>query len=193
MSFAPADALFSAEQIKQRVAELGAEITAAFDGHDLSVVTLLKSGMVFMADLIRQIPLDTTCHFLRVASTRDEGAVRTDIVYSTEIRYGGRHVLIVDDIVDTGITLAFLLDHIRLQKPSSLKVCALIDKPGERKTDVHPDWAAFTIAEPEADRFLVGYGLDYAERYRGLPYIGTIPRPATRAAVPGDLPGVFRK
>jgi len=181
MSFPHADTLFSAEQIRQRVAELGVEITGAFDGHDLHVVTLLKSGVVFMADLIRQIPLDTTCHFLRVNSTRDQGAVRTDIVYSTEIRYGGRHVLIVDDIVDTGITLAFLLEHIREQKPSSLKVCALVDKPSERKTDIHPDWAAFTLAEPVADRFLVGYGLDYGERYRGLPFIGTIPRLARAA------------
>ena len=189
MSFPHAEALFSAEQIKQRVAELGAEITSAFDGHDLNVVTLLKSGMVFTADLIRQIPLDTMCHFLRVASTRDEGAVRTDIVYSTEIRYAGRHVLIIDDIVDTGITMAFLVEHIKEQKPSSLKVCALIDKPGERKTDIHPDWAAFTIAEPVTDRFLVGYGLDYGERYRGLPFIGTIPRPAARAAAPKNPSG----
>ena len=188
MSFPHADSLFSAEQIRRRVAELGAEITDAFDGHDLSVVTLLKSGVVFMADLIRQIPLDTTCHFLRVNSTRDEGAVRTDIVYSTEIRYGGRHVLILDDIVDTGITLAFLLEQIREHKPSSLKVCALVDRPGDRKTDIHPDWAAFTIAEPVTDRFLVGYGLDYAERYRGLPFIGTIPRPA-RADAPQHQSG----
>lgn len=181
MSFPAADTLYSAEHIKQRVAELGAAITSSFDGQELSVITLLKSGMVFMADLIRQIPLDTTCHFLRVASTPDDHAVRTDIVYSTEIGYAGRHVLIIDDIVDTGITLAFLIEHIKEQKPSSLKVCALIDKPGERKTDIHPDWAAFTIAEPVKDRFLVGYGLDYAERYRGLPFIGTIPRPRARS------------
>jgi hypoxanthine phosphoribosyltransferase len=180
-----ADVLWSAEQIRQRVGELGAEIGAAFAGHDLHVVTLLKSGMVFMADLIRQIPLDTTCHFVRVASTEDRAAVRTDIVYSTEIAYAGRHVLVLDDIVDTGITLAFLLEHIRQHAPSSLKVCALVDKPGDRRIDVHPDWAAFTLAEPMTDRFLVGYGLDYAERYRGLPFIGTIPRPAARAAGPG--------
>ncbi len=182
MSFIRPDVLWSAEQIRQRVAELGSEIASTFDGHDLHVVALLKSGMVFMADLIRQIPLDTTCHFQRVVSTQDLGAVRTDIVYSTEIAYAGRHVLILDDIVDTGITLAFLLEHIRQQKPNSLKVCALVDKPGERKIDVHPDWAAFTLSDPMADRFLVGYGLDYAERYRGLPYIGSIQRPAPRVA-----------
>ena len=95
--------------------------------------------------------------------------------------YEGRHILLLDDIVDTGITLNFLLDHIRERRPRSLKVCALIDKPGDRKIDVQIDWAAFTLREPMADRFLVGYGLDHAERYRGLPYIGTIPRPAPPA------------
>ncbi len=189
MKLSQPELLWSAEHIRQRVAELGAEITSSFDGHDLNVVTLLKGGMLFMADLIRQIPLDTTCHFLRVASTQDQLAVRTDIVYSTEIAYAGRDILIVDDIVDTGITLAFLLEHIRDRGPRSLKVCALVDKPQERKIDVHPDWAAFTLADPMTDRFLVGYGLDYAERYRGLPYIGTIPRSATRGPQPAQTSG----
>ena len=80
--------------------------------------------------------------------------------------------------MDTGITLSFLVDHIREREPASLKVCALIDKPGERKIEVQIDWAAFTMEEPVTDRFLVGYGLDHRERYRALPYIGTIPRPA---------------
>ena len=102
-------------------------------------------------------------------------------MYSATIPYEGRDILLLDDIVDTGITLNFLLDHIQEQKPRSLKVCALIDKPGERKIDVHPDWSAFTLEKTPPDRFLVGYGLDYAESYRGLPYIGTIPRPAPSA------------
>ena len=106
-------------------------------------------------------------------------AVRTDIVYSTEIPYEGRNILLLDDIVDTGITLSFLVDQIRERRPRSLRVAALIDKPGERKIDVHPDWAAFTVAEP-IERFIVGYGLDFAENYRGLPYLGTIPRPVRR-------------
>ena len=88
-----------------------------------------------------------------------------------------RHILLLDDIIDTGITLNFLLDHIRERRPRSLKVAALIDKPADRKIEVQVDWAAFTLKEPVGERFLVGYGLDYAERYRGLPYIGTIPRP----------------
>jgi hypoxanthine phosphoribosyltransferase len=83
----------------------------------------------------------------------------------------------VDDIVDTGITLSYLLAHIHEHAPASLRVCALVDKPEARKIDVHPDWSAFTVHEPLADRFLVGYGLDWMERFRGLPFIGTIPRP----------------
>jgi hypoxanthine phosphoribosyltransferase len=137
---------------------------------------------VLMADLVRAIPLDMTCHYLRVSSQREGGGdARTDIIYSTEINWEGRHILLLDDVIDTGITLNFLLDHIRDRRPASLKVAALIDKPGERKIDVHPDWAAFTLAEP-IDAFLVGYGLDHGERYRGLPYIGTIPRPAAATA-----------
>jgi hypoxanthine phosphoribosyltransferase len=174
------EVLYSEEQIRRRIVEMGAGITHEFKGQDLCVVALMKSCMVFMADLIRAIPLDMTCHFLRVASLRDEGAVRTDIVYSTEIPYEGRNILLLDDIVDTGITLSFLADHIRERRPRSLKVAVLIDKAGERKIDVHPDWAAFTASGP-SDRFIVGYGLDHLEGYRGLPYLGTIPRP-----VPAD-------
>lgn len=170
--------LFDERQVRERVAALGAEITKEFAGKEICVVGLMKSCLVFMADLIRVVPLDMTCHFLRASSFREqgEGSVRTDIVYSTEIPYEGRDILLVDDIVDTGITLNFLLDHIREHAPKSLRVVALIDKPGVRKIDVHPDWAAFTLEEP-MEGFLVGYGLDHAEHYRGLPYIGTIPRP----------------
>jgi hypoxanthine phosphoribosyltransferase len=178
MSDKTPEMLFSADQIARRVEEIGAEVTQTFAGHQVCAVGLMKSCMVFMADLIRHIPLDVTCHFLRASSFR-EGAgqsVRTDIIYSTEIPYEGRHILLIDDIVDTGITLNFLLDHIRERQPRSLKVCSLIDKPGVRKIDVHPDWAAFTMTEPP-DAYLVGYGLDHEEHYRGLPYIGTIPRP----------------
>jgi hypothetical protein len=93
----------------------------------------------------------------------------------------GRHILLLDDIIDTGITLSFLLDHIRDHSPASLRVCALIDKPGARKIDVRPDWTAFKLEEP-FDRFIVGYGLDYQERYRELPYLATIPIPPPSAA-----------
>jgi hypoxanthine phosphoribosyltransferase len=194
MALPKPDILYSEEQIRRRIAEIGAEITQQWKGQELCVVALMKSCMVFMADLIRAVPLDMTCHFLRVASLRDEGAVRTDIVYSTEIPYEGRNILLLDDIVDTGITLSFLADHIRERSPRSLKVAVLIDKPGERKIDVHPDWAAFT-ASGSNERFIVGYGLDHAEGYRGLPYLGTIPRPtpADEGRSEGPLPGASGK
>ena len=168
--------LFDETQIRQRIAEIGGEVTSTFAGKDLRVVGLMKSCLLLMADLIRAVPLDPTCHFLKATTLREEGAVRTDIVYSTEIPYAGRDILLLADVIDTGITLNFLLDHIREQRPASLRVVTIIDKPGERKIEVHPDWALFTLKEP-LDRFIVGYGLDYAESYRGLPYIGTIPRP----------------
>jgi hypoxanthine phosphoribosyltransferase len=175
------EALFTEEQIRARVKAIGAEIGAAFEGRELAVIGLMKSCLVFMADIIRAIPNDLTCHLLRVDSVREEGkgTSRTEIVYSATIPYEGRDILLLDDIVDTGITLNFLLDHIKEKKPRSLKVCALIDKPGERKIDVHPDWTAFALDKTPQDRFLVGYGLDHAESYRGLPYIGTIPRPVS--------------
>jgi len=171
--------LFTEQQIAQRVGELGPQIGEAYAGRELTVVGLMKGCLVFMADLIRKIPADLSVHLVRVTSQREQeaGTARTEIIYTATVPYEGRDILILDDIVDTGITLNFLLDHIRERKPRSLKVCALIDKPGERKIDVHLEWAAFTLKEPLEDRFLVGYGLDYAESYRGLPYIGTIPLP----------------
>jgi hypoxanthine phosphoribosyltransferase len=181
MSEPKPEVLFDPSAIARRVTEVGQEVTRAFDGREVCVIGLMKSGLCFMADLIRQVPLDMTCHMLRSASLRGietGGQGRTDIVFSAEIPYEGRDILLLEGVVDTGITLNFLLDHIRERHPRSLKVCALIDKPMDRKIDVRPDWAVFTLKEPLADgRFIVGYGLDHAEHYRGLPYLGTIPRP----------------
>jgi hypoxanthine phosphoribosyltransferase len=170
------EVLFSEVEIRKRVQILGSEIGQAFAGRELAVVGLMKSCLVFMADMIRAIPLDLSCHLLRASGLKEgRGHDRTDITYEPPIPYAGRDVLILDDIVDTGITLNYLLDHIREHRPRSLKVCALISKPGDRKVDLRPDWAAFTLEEP-GDVFLVGYGLDHQEAFRGLPYIGTIPR-----------------
>ncbi len=168
--------LFSRERIDARVRELGAEVARTCAGQELCVVGLMKSCLVFMADLIRAISLPQTCYFLQSASLRENGgaAADADIIYSTDVPYAGRHILLLDDIIDTGVTLSFLLDHIKERNAASVRVCALIDEPGERKTDVRPDWAAFTIDKP-CDRFIVGYGLDYQQRYRELPYLATIP------------------
>ena len=171
--------LFSEEQIARRVAELGEEITSTFAGREICVLGLMKGSLLFLADLIRRIPLDLTVHLVRVTSQREQsgGRVLTEIVFSTPASLEGKDVLLLDDIVDTGITLSYLLAHLHEHGPASLRVCALVDKPEARKIDVHPDWTAFPIHEPLADRFLVGYGLDWMERFRGLPFIGTIPRP----------------
>jgi hypoxanthine phosphoribosyltransferase len=170
------EVLYSKEEIESRVAALGAEIARTYAGEEICLIGLMKSCLVFMADMMRAIPNGMNCHFLRASSATDpSGSLRTDIVYSTDIPYEGRQILLLDDIIDTGITLSFLLNHIQEQKPRSLKVCALIDKPTDRKIDVQPDWAAFTLKEPQP-RFIVGYGLDFNERYRELPYLGTIPR-----------------
>ena len=179
--------LFDEERIARRVAELGEEIAKGLAGREICVLGLMKGSLVFMSDLIRKIPLDLSMHLVRVTSTleRAQGRVQTEIVFSTAVPLEGRDVLLVDDIVDTGITLSYLLAHIHEHRPRSLKVCALIDKPEARKIDVHPDWTAFPVHEPLADRFLVGYGLDWMERFRGLPFIGTIPRPA-RAEAPRE-------
>ena len=175
------EVLVSQQDIAKRVAEIGGEVARAFEGREVCVVGLMKSCLVFMGDLIRAVPLDMTCHFLQASSLREQagaGTLRTDIVYSTDIPYEGRDVLLLEGVVDTGITLNFLLDHIRDKGPASMRVASIIDKPGERKVDVQPDWAVFTVRQPREDgRFIVGYGLDHADHYRGLPFLGTIPRP----------------
>jgi hypoxanthine phosphoribosyltransferase len=178
--------LYPEERIAKRVAELGEEITQAFAGREICVLGLMKGSLVFMADLIRRIPLDLTVHLVRVTSHREQarGRVQTEIVYSTAVPLEGRDVLLVEDIVDTGITLSYLLAHIHEHGPRSLKVCALIDKPEARKIAVHPDWVAFSVHEPVAEQYMVGYGLDWMERFRGLPFIGSIPKPTRQAPPP---------
>jgi hypoxanthine phosphoribosyltransferase len=174
VSDARPDVLFTAEQIRKRIAQVGAEIAEEYAGKELCVVGLMKNCLVFMADLIRAIPLPLSCHMVR--STQG-GRGGTEIVYSAEVPYEGKDILLLDDVLDTGITLSYLLDHIREHQPKSLRVCALVDRMQDRKVDVQADWVVFSLREP-LDRFLVGYGLDYAEKYRELPYIGTLERPA---------------
>jgi hypoxanthine phosphoribosyltransferase len=184
------EVVFGAEQIRRRVEEVGAEIARAYAGREVCVVGLMKSCLVFMADLIRAVPGDLTCHMLRVQTFRDSetGSPRHDIVYYADIPYEGKDVLLLDDILDTGITLDFILEHVRARRPRSLRTCVLVDKPTDRKVGVRPDWALFTLEEPD-QRFLVGYGLDWGEHHRGLPYIGAVPRPLDRAGSGAAAPG----
>lgn len=164
--------LISAEQLQHRIKELGEQITADYAGTDLLLVGVLKGAVVFMVDLARQIRLPVELDFMAVSSygrsTESSGIVR--ILKDLDTSVEGRHVLIVEDIIDTGLSLRYIVEHLHNQRPASLRICALLNKQKARKADVTVDYIGFSIP----DRFVVGYGLDYAEIYRNLPYIGIL-------------------
>ena len=164
--------LFSADQLAVRVAELGHEISATLPPGPIHVVGILRGAFVFMADLVRAIGRETRCDFLAVRSygpaTQSSGVV--EIAHDLQTPIADQHVLIVEDIVDTGLTIRHLLDLLQTRRPASLHVCALLNKPSRRCTDVPVDFVGFEIP----DVFVVGYGLDYDQRYRNLPYLGVI-------------------
>jgi hypoxanthine phosphoribosyltransferase len=167
--------LLSAEQIAQRVRELGAQITKDYADQSLVLVCVLKGSFVFAADLVRAIDLPLSIEFLGVrsygAGTESSGVVQITQDLSRPIEH--RHVLLVEDIVDTGLTVGHLMDLLRTRSPASVRTCALLHKPARARMDVRVDYLGFTIE----DHFVVGYGLDFAERFRNLPYIGVIDRP----------------
>lgn len=164
--------LIGASTIAQRVRELGEQITADYQGKELHLICVLKGAILFFVDLARGIDLPVSMDFLSVssygASTKSSGIVRItkDLDQSIE----GRDVLIVEDIVDSGLTLHYLTDTLRRRNPRSLRICALLNKRVEPKAEVQIDYVGFEIP----DAFVVGYGLDYAERYRNLPFIGVL-------------------
>lgn len=161
--------LISSDELSNRVAELGRQITRDLgDSHDLVVVGVLKGALVFMADLIRHLPHSATCDFLRLSSyagTQSTGKVRFDFDMTQPIE--GKDVLIVEDIVDTGNSMSFLLPTLLNRKPRSLHLCTLLDKPSRRQCEVPIEYCGFTIP----DQFVIGYGLDLEGRYRSLPAI----------------------
>ena len=174
--------MLSADVIAKRVAELGAEIKAAYEGKQLVLVCVLKGSFVFTADLARAIDkTDVRIEFLGVQSygegTESSGVVQITQDLTKSIQ--GEHVLFVEDIVDTGLTLAHLLDLFNTRQPASVKVCSLLHKPARTRLEVPVDFLGFTIE----DKFVVGYGLDWAQRYRNLPFIGVV-RHNTDAAPP---------
>ncbi|MBP8620096.1 MAG: hypoxanthine phosphoribosyltransferase [Firmicutes bacterium] len=151
------------------------EISRDYSGKDLLMVGILKGSFVFLADLLRSLEQDAAVDFMGTVSygvsTESSGEVR--ITKDLEQSVSGRHVLLVEDIVDTGLTLRYLLDTLKTRQPASLKVCALLDKPARRRTRVNLDYYGFIIPNV----FVVGYGLDYGEKYRGLPYVGVLKNP----------------
>jgi hypoxanthine phosphoribosyltransferase len=165
--------LLSTEQIQERIAVLARAIERDHAGADtLHLVCVLKGAFVFLADLARALRVPCTLDFLAVSSyaagTTTTGEVR--LLKDLDIALDGRHVVIVEDIVDTGLTLTYLLEILKARGPKTLRSACLLSKPSRRKVNVPVDYVGFEID----DRFVIGYGLDYAEQYRGLPYIGTL-------------------
>ncbi|MDA8126686.1 MAG: hypoxanthine phosphoribosyltransferase [Deltaproteobacteria bacterium] len=160
------DILLTKERIAQRVAELAAQISAEHRGGELLVVGVLNGAFVFMADLIRALTVPCSVDFVRLASYSGcESCGQVRITKDLETPVAGRDLLVVEDIVDTGLTLSWLVEALRVRQPASLKVCAFLDKKERRKVPFEADYVGFAIP----DRFIVGYGLDYNERYRYLP------------------------
>lgn len=164
--------LVSEEQLRAKVAELGAQISRDYAGKNLLLVSILKGAVVFMADLMRAVTIPCGIDFMVVSSygsgTSSSGLVK--IVKDLDQDLSGRDVLIVEDILDTGVTLSKLVPMLRLRNPSSVKICAILNKPSRRRADIQPDYEGFQVP----DEFVVGYGLDYDEKYRNLPYVGVL-------------------
>lgn len=165
--------LVSEEQLRAKVAELGAQISRDYDGHDLLLVSILKGSVVFMADIMRAISIPCSIDFMVVSSygganTQSTGLVK--IVKDLDQDLSGKDVLIVEDILDTGITLSHLVPMLELRHPRSVRLCTILSKPSRRKADIEPDYLGFEVP----DEFVVGYGLDYDEKYRNLPYVGVL-------------------
>jgi hypoxanthine phosphoribosyltransferase len=165
--------LISQADIQQRIASLAAEIERDYPGSDgIHLVAILKGGFMFMADLVRAMSDRITMDFMAVSSygknTSSSGQVR--VLKDLDSNVEGRHVILVEDIVDTGLTLHYLQDLLRARAPQSLKTACLLSKPSRRKVEVKVEYVGFTIE----DHFVVGYGLDYAEKYRNLPYIAVL-------------------
>ena len=171
--FGSVDVMLTREQIATRVAELGAQITKHYAGTDeLVVIGILKGSFVFLADLVRAIDLPVVVDFIALSSygdaTESSGVVQLTQDLSRPI--ADRHVLIVEDIVDTGLTMKYLLENLETRHPKSLKLASLLEKPTKNKSGVKVDFLGFAIE----DKFVVGYGLDFASKYRNLPFVGVM-------------------
>jgi hypoxanthine phosphoribosyltransferase len=166
------ETLVSSDELQRRVAELGVEISRDYDGRDLVMVGVLKGAVLFLADLMRSLTVACEVDFMAVSSygsqTDSSGVVR--ILKDLDAPIEGRHVLIVEDIIDSGLTLHYLMRNLRARNPASLEVCALLTKPDRLRVDLEPRYVGFEIP----DRFAIGYGLDHAQRYRNLNYVAAL-------------------
>ena len=176
--------LFSEEQLKARVREIAGQIDRDFAGKEPMLISVLRGSFIFMADLMRSITLPCTVYFMAVSSygagTTSSGQVKITKDLSESIE--GRDIIVVEDILDSGNTLSYLLQILQARHPASMKLCTLLDKPDRRIKPVHVDYSGFSIP----DEFVVGYGLDFAEKYRNLPYIGVLKPCVYEAELPAD-------
>lgn len=164
--------LFSEEEISAKVSELGSILSEEYAGKNPLVICVLRGGAPFMTDLVRRMTIPLEMDFMAVSSygksTQSSGIVR--IMKDLDTSVEGRHVLVVEDIIDSGLTLSYLIDNLERRNAATVKVVTLLDKPARRTVDLEPHFCGFQIP----DAFVVGYGLDYAEKYRNLPYIGIL-------------------
>jgi hypoxanthine phosphoribosyltransferase len=164
--------LFSKKEIAEQVARLTQEISADYANKKVVLIGVLKGAFVFLADLVRQLTIPVEIEFMRIASygSRRESSGEITVTKDVEVPLEGKDILIIEDIVDTGLSLKFLIEHLRAHHPASLGVCALVDKKARREVEVQVDYTGFTMA----DGFIVGYGIDFNEQYRALPEIFVI-------------------
>ena len=166
------EVLIETDALRGRIAELGAEISVDYAGRDLLLIGVLKGAVFFMADLMRKLTIPCEVDFMAIssygASTDSSGVVR--ILKDLDINIEGRHVLVVEDIIDSGLTLSYLMRNLESREPATLEVCALLTKPDRREMEVPVRYVGFEIP----NRFVIGYGLDFGERYRNLPYVAVL-------------------
>lgn len=163
--------LISAEEIEEKVAAVGAQISKDFEGKEPIFVGVLKGCFIFMADLMRHVTINCSVDFMAVSSysgTSSTGAVRINKDLNQDI--AGKDLILVEDILDSGVTLNYLKNYLEVRKPASIHIVTLMDKPSRRKADIYADYSCFEVP----DAFVVGYGLDYNEKYRNIPYIGVL-------------------
>ena len=169
------DILVPEEDLARRVRELASQVSADYAGRDVLLIGVLKGAVFFLSDLMRSLTIPCEVDFMAISSygsaTKSSGVVR--ILKDLDTPIDGRDVLIVEDIVDSGLTLQYLLRNLAARQPASLEVCALLIKPGARRVDTTPKYVGFELP----DEFVIGYGLDHAERYRNLPYVATLRQP----------------
>jgi hypoxanthine phosphoribosyltransferase len=164
--------MLPAAKIKQRVKEIAEEIENDLVNEEIVLIVVLKGSFVFAADLIREMKSDIKVDFISVSSYSDqtETTGKVKLIKDLDANITNRNVVVVEDIIDSGLTLHFLRDHLKMHKPKEIKICTLLDKPERRRVDLPVDYVGFVIP----DEFIVGYGIDYAQKYRNLPYIATV-------------------